>query len=198
MSVKIPTNKSDVTKEWLQEALDLKSDQVVNINPVEEKNGFLSGVFKAQVIIQGQINHLFIKIISDPDDAYTSIYDTNNFDEVEIIFYKKYLPDLIRFEQTNCKRSELENITPKFYRGDYCLEKEKRGFYLIMEDLSVNCFTMAGKGSARSEGLTFEQVNQILIKMARFHGVSYAFGQQGWLALENLHLKSSISFMYLC
>ena len=184
MSVKIPTIKSDVTKEWLQEALDLQSDQIVNINSVEEKDGFLSGVFKAQVLINGQINHLFIKIISDPDDAYTSIYDTNNFDEVEIIFYTKYLPDLIQFEKTKCKSSEMENMTPKIYGGDYCLEKEKRGFYLIMEDLSVNGFSMAGKGSAKSEGLTYEQVNQILIKMARFHGASYAFGQQGWLTLE--------------
>ena len=184
MSVKIPTIKSDVTKEWLQEALDLQSDQIVNINSVEEKDGFLSGVFKAQVLINGQINHLFIKIISDPDDAYTSIYDTNNFDEVEIIFYTKYLPDLIQFEKTKCKSSEMENMTPKIYGGDYCLEKEKRGFYLIMEDLSVNGFSMAGKGSAKSEGLTYEQVNQILIKMARFHGASYAFGQQGWLTRE--------------
>ena len=123
---------------------------------------------------------MFIKIISDPDDTYTSIYDTNNFDEVEITFYKHYLPNLIKFEQSRCQSSELEDMAPKFYGGDYCLQKGKRGFYLIMEDLSANHYIMAGKGPAKSEGFTFEQINQILLKMARFHSLVYAFELQGW------------------
>ena len=111
--------------------------------------------------------------------AQPFMYDTNNFDEVEIEFYKNYLPDLVKFEQSRCKNSELEELVPKVYDGNYCLENEKRGFYVIMEDLSVNNYIMPGKRLAKSEGFTFEELNQILQKMARFHSLAYAYGQQG-------------------
>ena len=53
---------------------------------------------------------------------------------------KEYLPALVNF----CKKEisnenlakDLENMVPKFYSGDFCLDTEKRGFYLILEDLS--------------------------------------------------------------
>ena len=180
MSIKIPTAKTDVTKEWLQQALNLKSHEVVDLHSIEEKDGFLSGVFQAQVVIEGQTQDLFIKIICEANDDYRSIYDTYNFDEVEIRFYKHYLPNLVEFERSRCQSTDLEDMAPKFYDGDYCLESEKRGFYLIMEDLSTNQYIMAGKGPAKSEGFTFEQINKILLKMARFHSLAYAFGLQGW------------------
>ena len=100
------------------------------------------------------------------------MYDTNNFDEVEIGFYKNYLPDLVKFERSRCKNSELEELVPKVYDGNYCLENGKRGFYLIMEDLSANNYNMAKR-------FTFEELNQILQKIARFHSLAYAYGQQG-------------------
>ena len=74
----------------------------------------------------------------------------------------------------------LENMVAKLYSGDYCLEKDQRGFYLIMEDLSANQYIMPGKGPVKSEGFTFDQINHILLKMARFHSLAYAFEQQGW------------------
>ena len=54
MSLKIPTAKTDVTKEWLQQALNIKSQEVIDLYYVEEKDGFLSGVFKAKVVMQGR------------------------------------------------------------------------------------------------------------------------------------------------
>ena len=54
MSLKIPTAKTDVTKEWLQQALNITSQEVIDLYTVEEKNGFLSCVFKAKVVMQGR------------------------------------------------------------------------------------------------------------------------------------------------
>ena len=54
MSLKIPTAKTDVNKEWLQQALNIKSSEIIDLHSIKEKDGFLSGVFKAQVMIQGK------------------------------------------------------------------------------------------------------------------------------------------------
>ena len=54
MSLKIPTTKTDVNKEWLQQVLNIKSSEIIDLHSSEEKDGFLSGVFKAQVMIQGK------------------------------------------------------------------------------------------------------------------------------------------------
>ena len=156
-------------------------DTQFKVNSIKNHKKFKALKHKRKYsLIQGKIQHLFIKIISEPDDSYRFIYDTNNFDEVEITFYKHYLPTLIEFEQSKCQSSELEDIAPKTYGGDYCLESGKRGFYLIMEDLSANQYIMPGKGPVKSEGFTFEQINHILLKMARFHSLAYAFEQHGW------------------
>ena len=54
MSVKIPTAKTDVTKEWLRDVLAIENHDLIDLYSIEEKDGFLSGVFKAKVVMEGK------------------------------------------------------------------------------------------------------------------------------------------------
>ena len=189
MSVKIPTCQNDITKQWLIEVLKFPKSatetedndvEVTELVTIKEKNGFLSGVAKAKVIINGQGKNLFVKTIVDPDDPFHDYSCVSNFDEVEVRFYKEYLPAIVEFtkeqmgtENDNTTATILENMVPKFYSGDYCLEKEQRGFYLIMDDLSSQYRMKNGP-----EGLNFKQINDALIKIAKFHSAAYAFNMK--------------------
>ena len=186
MSVKIPTCQNEISKEWLKVVLKSKSTttetedndvEVSELVTVNEKNGFLSGATKAKVTINGQEKNLFIKAIVNPDDPFRHLFYLNNFDEVEIRFYKEYLPAIVQFtkeqlgsEKDNTTAIILENMVPKFYSGDFCLEKEQRGFYMIMDDLSSQYSMKTGP-----EGLNFQQINDALVKIAKFHSATYAF-----------------------
>ena len=93
MSIKIPKSPKDIDKEWLHEVLKLSGTgigtiEVIEIDMLKEKTGFLSGALKAKVKIHDQEENLFIKTIIGQDDPFRSFYDTNNLDELEIRFYK--------------------------------------------------------------------------------------------------------------
>ena len=95
MGTKIPNCQNDVTKDWLKGVLKSVNQndkiEVSEIVTIKEKNGFLSGVSKAKVKINGQEKSLFMKIIVEPDDPLRFMYNDNQFDEVEIKFYKALL-----------------------------------------------------------------------------------------------------------
>ena len=64
--------------------------------------------------------------------------DTN-----EVKAYCETIPKLIELEKTYCNgESKVAKIMPKFYAGG--ADKETRGFFLIMEDLSDN-YVMVNK-----------------------------------------------------
>jgi len=100
MSIKIQKSPKDVTKEWLQDVLksntssnfsNSKFIEVMEINMLKEKKGFLSGALLAKVKINDQEENLFIKSIIGQDDPFRSFYDTNNLEEIEIRFYKVWI-----------------------------------------------------------------------------------------------------------
>jgi len=185
MSMKIPTCQNDITSEWLKEVLKSSSSlatpsdkvEVDEIVTVEEKHGFISGVSKAKVKINDEMKKMFIKTIVNPDDPLRFVYDDNKYDETEIKFYQELLPDLVRFSEENGGEENLtkslENMVAKLYSGDYCLEKEQRGFYLIMEDLSNQYGMKTGP-----EGLNFQQITDALVKIAKFHCTGYAYNMK--------------------
>ena len=93
MSIKIPKSPKDIDKEWLHEVLNFSGTgigtiEVIEIDMLKEKTGFLSGALKAKAKINDQDKNLFIKTIIGQDDPFRSFYDTNNLDELEIRFYK--------------------------------------------------------------------------------------------------------------
>ena len=64
-------------------------------------------------------------------------------------------------------------MVPKFYTGNYNLEKDERGFYIILEDLS-NHYMM----KTDPEGLNFGQVSDILVKIAKFHSTAFVYNMK--------------------
>ena len=82
--------------------------EVLEITTMVEKNGFLSGATKAKVEINGQIKDLFIKTIIGPEDPFRCFYDENNLDELEIRFYKEFLPTLICFSKEELTKNETK------------------------------------------------------------------------------------------
>ena len=61
----------------------------------------------------------------------------------EVKAYCETIPKLIELEKTYCNgESQVAKIMPKFYAGG--ADKETRGFFLIMEDLSDN-YVMVNK-----------------------------------------------------
>jgi len=74
---------------------------------------------------------------------------------------------------------------PRFYCGDYSLDKEERGFYLILNDISSQY-----KLKSVNEGLNFMQINDILVKIAKFHCAAYAFQLKNPEKVKTWNLKS--------
>ena len=195
MVLKIPKSPNDITKQWLQEVIKFSEKtenvEVIEISQLKEKTGFLSGAVKAKVNINGDKKNLFIKTIIGQNDPFRIFYDTSNLDELEIRFYKEYLPALVDFtkqessEKENTMLSSSENMVVKFYCGDYSLDKEERGFYLILDDLSSQYKLKTG-----SEGLNFGQIKDILVKMAKFHAMAYAFNAKNPAKVKNWNLRS--------
>ena len=133
----------------------------------------------SKVKIGGETKKFFIKIISDPNHPFYGSFFKHEFDKIEINFYKKMLPKLVEFEKRFIK-SELESqFVPKFFKGDFCLNPENRGFYLILEDISQD-FQM------NKNGFNFDQINGILVKMAHFHALTFAYSQK----VEKFDLES--------
>jgi hypothetical protein len=193
MVLKIPKNPNDITKQWLLEVIKLSEKtenvEVIEISQLKEKTGFLSGAVKAKVNINGDEKNLFIKTIIGENDPFRIFYDTSNLDELEIRFYKEYLPALIDFTKETSEKKIvlncLENMVVKFYCGDYSLDKEERGFYLILDDLSSQYKVKTG-----SEGLNFGQIKDILVKMAKFHAMAYAFNAKNPAKVKDWNLRS--------
>lgn len=182
----IPTRQTEVTEPWLREVLNLDDEaKVLSMETITDKNGFLSGVSRATVQFKQneEPKHLFVKIISEPDDVFTAMFDIYNFDQVEIQFYKEHLPALIAMEESKRSTSELKFMSPEFFAGDYNMEKDKRGFYVIMDDLSQ-------KGYKMTQELTFKAANSILAKTATFHALGYAFAKQYPQKVKEWNLSS--------
>ena len=119
------------------------------------------------------------------------LYDNLKFDEIEIRFYKELLPNLIQFTHEHisdkkCTENSLQNMVAKFYSGDYSLEKGERGFYLVLKDLA-NCNYIMKTGP---EGLNFQQLNDILVKLAKFHSTAYAFNIKNPEIIKKWNLES--------
>ena len=77
----------------------------------------------------------------------------------------------------------METLVPKVLAADYCLDKENRGFYLVMEDVSDQ-FKMI----QTEEGISFAQATVCFEKLARFHAIGHAFVKSRSEAIEGWKL----------
>ena len=139
---KLPKCPKDVTEEWLKYVMSkyLKNSNisVISLERITEKDGFSCGIYKASIQCdESELLKLFIKVILAPEEPNAAFVLGFSVDQIEIEALRIWVPKLIEFEKTKTKgQSELENMMPKFYAGDYSLDKENRGFYLILEDIS--------------------------------------------------------------
>jgi hypothetical protein len=174
MATKVPLKAEEVTEEWLmgamQDALKVTTVKVIALDPIKESGGFLTGAFKAQVKIEdGSTIRLFIKI---GEDQFRKNMVHYNIDIAEVNAYTEYLPMLVKFEMDQLGKSELANLSPNLYAGGCSMEKDKRGFYLIMGDLTPDYRMIKTE-----DGLSLKQLNVTFRCIAQLHAVSYAYGQ---------------------
>ena len=76
-------------------------------------------------------------------------------------------------------------MIPRFYSGNYCLKKYERGFYLILEDISDQYGLLKGR-----EDVTLSDIKDVLIKIATFHSVTFAFNSKNPNIVKKWNLKS--------
>ena len=86
-------------------------------------------------MINDKEEKLFIKLMPLKEGPRVFI---ENFplDKIEIRAYDELMPKLQNFEQKNLGTTKLRNMLCKCYGGKYSMQKESRGFYLILEDIS--------------------------------------------------------------
>ncbi len=175
-NVRVPLKASDVTKEWLHDTLAKSCKgskiQVDSLSPIAENAGLISGTFKAQASIDGQATKLFIKIGGEDDGAMNDFIVNSAIDIAEVKAYNEDLPKLVEFEKRVAGKHELEDLFPKIFSCNFSVDGDKRGFYIVMEDLTVG-FRM----EKFPDGLNFKQLDTTIQSMARFHAISYCYCQ---------------------
>ena len=185
---KIPGNPSEVSEQWLQKTLELKFTDVKIEQLKQHKNegGVLSGIFKANVKLNGSPQKLFIKIMPDPSQPQRVFIENFGIDAVEVNTYKDLFEQLEAFEIEHTKSSEIKQTICDFYGGNSCQDPKDRKFYLILEDLG-DTYKMPNL----EEGMTNEQITSALTNLAYFHALSYAYGQ-----INELDYLSSYPMIY--
>ena len=178
--VKIPTAASEVTQEWFTEVMKESDKEILDVEVTQfhreglHENGMLSSIIRisAKTNNHEEEKKYFLKVLP-PDEVHREFVTQSFMDITEIQTYKVLFRDLTDFERKHSKNKALngvESLIPKLISADYCLERDKRGCYLLLEDLSDN-FEMKDF----NEGLTSDQVIKSLEALAQFHATTFAF-----------------------
>lgn len=176
-AIKIPMTSEDVTKNWLKTVLLSTSgiNEVIvdDLDVCTNDGGVLSSILKANVKIDGEKHKLFIKIMPPPHLPQKVFIENFALDAIEVATYSSVFKQLEDFEREQLgSSSEIRSISCKFYAGDCCQDKNNRGFYIILEDISET-FKMPDF----SNGLNDDQIKNSLRHLAYFHSLSYCYGQ---------------------
>lgn len=183
--ISVPKDGAEVTKEWLQRALEKSIENVdkVKVNKLEaegqQESGYLSSIFRGDASLtmkdgtEDQVK-TFIKVMPQ-SKVHLSLINTNFMDVTEVDSYGKLFPDIIKFEKEHSKdgNSKFEAYLPQFYAGGYLKDDpENRAFYLILANESPK-FQMR----TFNDGLTYKEVRASLIGLAYFHAWTYCMKQ---------------------
>ena len=165
----IPLDSKQVSKEWLNSVINVKEVKEV-IGHVNE-GGVLSSIFKAKIIDNdGQERKLFIKIMPNPDQDQRILIEGFGLDKREVKTYVKLFKELEDFEETQLGVKNIQSIICDFWAADCSDVKEKRGFYIILDDVSQD-FKMPDL----DKGMTKDQIIDALEKLAYFHSLTYCY-----------------------
>ncbi len=175
IKMSVPLSVNDVTQKWLKdvmkEALEIEEElEVVKLEQVKNKKGIFSEAFKAIIRLpaDGKTLDLFIKMGISSENSFSSFVAKYNLEATEVKAYVEDLPQLVEFEKTHLGFSGLEDVIPKVYAANSVNDKEKRGCYFVMEDLSKDFQPVKSEND-----VTFENLKLGLQYIARLHGVSY-------------------------
>ena len=119
-------------------------------------DGYLSTACSAKIRRENSnIEKLFLKITLPSENPFQTFIATHNVDLNEVKLYTETLPEMVEFEKLRLENSNsrLERILPKYYAGGASFEEGKRGFFLILEDLSEDFCIFENK-----KGLTIERL----------------------------------------
>ncbi len=187
---KCPKSPSDVTPEWLKMVMKTaqKTDiDVIHLTPIADNAGFLSATFRAQVKTNDEkMLNLFIKTGAEmgQDEQLDTFVKNTSIDMLEVKAYKEDLVQLINFELEHLGTSKIAGFIPKIYACDFDEDNNERGLYLIMEDLT-NDYVQVDK----SIGTSFEGMKVIIESIARFHAVSYCYGEKKGIVFRGKEQK---------
>ncbi len=148
----VPVTSSQVTEEWLEGVIkcnvkDARDVKVLKLDKLKDARGRTSSFFKCRAKVskingseEEELLKMFVKVMPDDEEAAKFIRD-EKVDATELEAYQRVLPDLVEFEETLFGKEDkrlLARSLPKFIAGDVDLSKDpsKRGFYLILEDVS--------------------------------------------------------------
>ena len=172
--VLIPMTPDQVNEAWLKSVLhkqDQNDIEVLEIKAINANIGYMSSAFQAQILINEKLEDVFIKIMP-LGDHQRSILEKYPFDATEIHVYENVLPKLEKFEESVLGSSHLKQMSCKFYAGKSSLNKDSRGYFVILEDIGSN-FQMPNC----HQGLTKTQILSAIKCLAQFHGISYCYGK---------------------
>ena len=177
--MKIPLSPEDVTPSWLcgvlQSDLSTSSVSVSSLEPLKNKNGVLSDVFKAEAIIDGERKRLFIKILPSAGQTRDFVRETR-MDITEIEAYRTVAKELIDFEKETLNTNELSSALPAHIASAYSprdTPTDEIGFFLVLEDVSDR-YTVRHFG----KGLSAKEVTTGVTKLALFHALAFCYGRK--------------------
>ena len=171
MKSNVPKANSEIDESWLKSVMNRalnKEIQVLAVNDIEQKHGFVNGVKTAEIKTDEKIIKLFLKFTVHPIGSYSKMVQSYNCHQREVQTYQEVLPKMIDFE-LKYGSSDLQGKYPNFFYGDF----DQDGFCLIMEDHSENYFM-----KSINQGLNFAQAKSCLEMIASFHAISYAMFQK--------------------
>ena len=107
-----------------------------------------------------------------PDDTHKMLIIGSNMDVTEIDSYRKLFADLAAFELKQSGQASISSLLPKLYAAEVDLSKERRGYFIMLDDVSPE-YVMVDY----NKGLSLEQLVASLEGLAHFHAACYAFKQ---------------------
>ena len=168
--LQVPTTAEGYTPEWVSKALGIPiSPQNFELTGnVQEGTGFLSSIFRISCHTEPkddeksrQLN-LIVKTLpageSEFEKMNRQLSVDQNFDIIEINFYKYVLPDIIK------ELPELESYLCKFYTG--FISQQPRNSVIILEDLKAQCYYSVNFLTGE---LNQPQIEQGVKFIAKFH-----------------------------
>ena len=107
-----------------------------------------------------------------PDDVHRMLIVGSFMDVTEIESYRRLFADLAGYETKQSGATTIGDLLPRLYAAGADTTKDRRGYFLMLEDVSPEYAMMD-----YNAGLGPDQLVRSLEWMAHFHAACYAMKQ---------------------